>query len=519
MMPQLPALGRAAGASLIALALAGTLPAAAQTAPKRGGNLTYAYISGPGTLDPQMTGNLVEMEVIHHIFEGLVAMDENYQAKPMLAEKIDVSPDAKVFTFKLRSGIVFHNGKKMTSADVLATYERYAKISTNNAILANVEGYDTPDPLTFVIRLKAPNPVFLDQLKSPTYPLGIMPSEQKEKPPREADVIGTGPYKLGDWVRDSHLVIRRFDDYAQNMAYPGIDGYAGRRIAYLDSVRYNFVPEANARIAALQAGDADVIGDVLVDLVPRLKGRTDLATQEVYPYCQHVIVLHSQNPPTNNVMIRRAVQAVAVTEDLALSTGQIFRLNPSLTYAGSPYNPGDAVKKFYQIGSVEKAKDLLKQGGYKGEKIVIQTNANYGYMKNSMLALAEELKAAGANVEVQVLDWVTNSNNMQKGTGGWNISTTGFCSQPLLGPQQWRPMIYNFSSIKDDAKLDDAYGRFFSSPKLEDRQAAWKEAETHVLEDAYFIKVSDMGQIRAFNKKVVGLRPYYLVRFWDVSLN
>jgi peptide/nickel transport system substrate-binding protein len=519
MMPQIPALGRAVGASLIALILAGNLPATAQTVQKRGGNLTYAYISGPGTLDPQMTGNLVEMEVIHHIFEGLVAMDETYQAKPMIAEKIDVSDDAKIFTFKLRNGITFHNGKKMTSADVLATYERYGKISTNNAILANVEGYDTPDPLTFVIRLKTPNPVFLEQLKTPTYPLGIMPAEQKDKPAREADVIGTGPYRLGEWVRDSHLVIQRFDGYAQNTNYTGVDGYAGKRTAYLDSVRYNFVPEANARLAALQAGDADVIGDVLVDLASRLKGRADLTTQEVFPYCQHVIVLHSQNAPTNNVLIRRAIQAAADTEELALSTGQIFRLNPSLTYAESPYNPGDVVKKYYQIGNPALAKDLLKQAGYKGEKIVIQTNANYAYMKNSMLALAEQLKAVGVNVEVQVLDWVTNSNNMQKGTGGWNVSTTGFCSQPLLGPQQWRPMIYNFSSIKGDTKLDNAYDRFFSSPKLADRQAAWKEAETHVLEDAYFIKVSDMGQIRAFNKKVVGLRPYYLVRFWDVSLN
>lgn len=511
-----PTLLRTLGLGTLALALAAA-PALAQ--PKRGGDLKYAYISGPGTLDPQMTGNLVEMEVIHHIFEGLVAMDEDYQAKPMVAQKIDISPDVKTFTFTLRPGITFHNGKPLTSADVLATYERYARISVNNSILANVEGYDTPDPMTFVIRLKTPNPVFLDQLKTPTYPLGIIPAEQKDKPPREADVIGTGPYKLGEWVRDSHLVIRRHDGYAQNTNYTGVDGYAGKRTAYLDSVRYAFVPEANARLAALQSGDADVIGDVLVDLAPRLKGRADIITQEVFPYCQHVIVIHSQNAPTNNVLIRRAIQAAADTEELALSTGQVFRLNPSLTYANSPYNPGDVVKKYYAIANADRAKALLKEAGYKGEKLVIQTNANYAYMKNSMLALAEQLKAIGMNVEVQTLDWVTNSNNMQRGTGGWNVSTTGFCSQPLLGPQQWRPMIYNFAQIKGDAKLDDAYNRFFTSPQLADRQSAWKEAETQVLDSAYFIKVSDMGQIRAFNKKVNGLRPYYLVRFWDVSLN
>ena len=506
-------------ASLVGSALAAVLftgdPALAQ---KKGGALTYAYVSGPGTLDPYMTGNLVEMEVIHHLFEGLVAMDETYQANPMQAESIRVSDDAKTVTFTLRHGVKFHNGKEMTAADVLASYQRYARISTSASLLAGVDGYDTPDPYTFVIRLKAPNAVFLDQLKSPTYPIGIMPAEQKDKPPREADVIGTGPFRLDEWVRDSHLVLRRFDDYAPNTAYAGVDGYAGRRTALLDSIRYNFVPEANARIAALQAGDADVIGDVPKQLVGRLKSRTDLATQEVFPYCQHVLVLHSQNPPTNNVLIRRAIQAAADTEELAEASGQLYRLNPSLTYASSPYNPGDLVNPFYKINNVDRARALMKEAGYKGEKLVLQTNANYSYMKDSILTLSEELKTAGFNVEMQVLDWTTNSNNMQRGTGGWNVSMTRFCSQPLLGPQKWRPMIYNFAQIKNDAVLDGDYARFFDSPKLEDRQAAWRDAETHVLGEAYFIKVSDLGQIRAFNRKVEGLLPYYLVRFWNVSL-
>lgn len=502
-------------AFLLAAALLCAAPAWAQ---KKGGSLTYAYISGPGTLDPYMTGNLVEMEVIHHIFEGLVEMDEQYQAKPMLAESIKVSDDAKIFTFALRRGVKFHNGKEMTAADVRASYERYGRISTSATILANVEGYDTPDPYTFVIRLKSPNAVFLDQLKSPTYPLGIMPAEQKDKAPREAEVIGTGPYSLGEWVRDSHLVLRRFDGYAANGAYAGVDGYAGKRTAYLDSVRYNFVPEANARLAALQAGDADVIGDVPKDLAARLKGRPDLVSQEVFPYCQHLLVLHSQNAPTSNVLVRRAIQAAVDTEELAEASGALFRLNPSLTYASSPYNPGDLVKPYYRISSAEKAKALLQQAGYKNEKLVLQTNANYGYMKDSILTLAEQLKAIGMNVDVQVLDWTTNSNNMQRGTGGWNVSTTGFCSQPLLGPQQWKPMIYNFAQIKNDTALDAAYAKFFDSPKLPDRQDAWKDAETHILNQAYFIKVSDLGQIRAYNRKVEGLLPYYLVRFWDVSL-
>src|SRR5271163_940032 len=97
--------------------------------PQKGGNLVYAYVSGPGTLDPYVSSSAVELEVIQHIYESLVAIGEHYETRPMLAAKVDISDDAKTFTFKLREGVKFQNGKTMTSADVMASFERYRRVS------------------------------------------------------------------------------------------------------------------------------------------------------------------------------------------------------------------------------------------------------------------------------------------------------------------------------------------------------------------------------------------------------
>ncbi len=502
-------------AAVLGIAIA-TQPASAQ--PHAGGTLFYDNISGPGTLDPYVSGSLVELEIIHHLYEGLVEMDEHYAWKPMLASKVDISPDAKTFTFTLRHGVKFSNGKELTSADVLASFQRYQKISTNAAVLADAAGFDAPDPYSFVVRFNHSYPVFLDILKSPTYPLDILPAEQKDKPSREADVIGTGPFKLGEWEHDSHLILERNPGYVADDSASGPDGFAGKKTAYLDAIRYNFVPEANARLAGLQTGAANVISDVPPDLSKRLADRKDLTLQKVFPYCQQVFITNSQNGPTANPLIRQAIDAAVNVDEILDATGQIAEKNSSLVYAFSPYYTPDLSKPYYDQKDPAKAKALLAQAGYKGEKIVLQTNSNYAYMRDAILVLAEQLKAAGMNADVQVVDWTTNASNMQRGTGNWNVSTTGFCSQPLLGPQQWKVMVYTFPQVKGDAVLDAAYAKFLSSPDVADRKAAWQDIEKRVLDQAYMIKVADLGGLRGYDAKVENLTPYFFVRYWNVWL-
>src|SRR5258708_29261740 len=94
-------------------------------------------------------------------------------------------------------------------------------------------------------------------------------------------------------------------------------------------------------------------------------------------------------------------------------------------------------------------------------------------MRSTMLIVAEQLKAAGMTVDVQVTDWTTNASHMQQGTGDWNLSTTAFGPDHILGPQQWRAMLYTLPHIVRNDALDKAHSEVFAAPTLEAPRARW----------------------------------------------
>jgi len=124
----------------------------------------------------------------------------------------------------------------MTSEDVKATFERYARISPNKAALKDVVAYETPDPIRSSSGSR-------DQcgvpgcVETPVYPFVILPADQREKAPRDIDVVGTGPFMLSEWRKDSHLIIKRFVGYVADEKVQWADGFTGKRTVYVDAVR------------------------------------------------------------------------------------------------------------------------------------------------------------------------------------------------------------------------------------------------------------------------------------------
>ena len=223
-------------------------------AQKRAAMLVFAQEAPPPTLDPYFSTSVSTRNVAMHIFETLVTRDENNAIVPELADKITESPDGLSYTFKIRSGLKFHNGKTMTSADVKASFERYKRVALQKVILAPVSVIETPDAYTVVLRLSKRVPVFLDELSSFVTPLAIMPASQRDREGGKVDMIGTGPLQFVEWQADSHVRLKRFPEYVPDARYKGTDGFAGRKEIFFEQVDFKLIKDPGARVAGLEAG-------------------------------------------------------------------------------------------------------------------------------------------------------------------------------------------------------------------------------------------------------------------------
>src|ERR1700709_1697781 len=152
------------------LLVMGFFIAAAQAEPFKcphvGGGFVFGQEANINTLDQMTSGTISTRNIARNIYESLMTRDENNHPILELAEAMEEAPDHLTYTFRLRHGIHFHNGKAMTSADVVASFDRYGKIGNQRRMLSNVDGWDAPDAAAFVIHMKKIQPTFLEALAS-----------------------------------------------------------------------------------------------------------------------------------------------------------------------------------------------------------------------------------------------------------------------------------------------------------------------------------------------------------------
>src|SRR5690625_3577258 len=177
-------------------------------------DLRIAVSSNPTSLDPHMTTAADTSEMLRNIFETLVALDEDYEPQPMLAESIDVNDDGLTYTFNLREEIYFHNGEEMVAGDVEASMQRWLESSSQAQSLLKGAEFVSVDPYTIEMHLDERASDALDLLATTSQFPAIMPKEVIDEATKEGvqEYSGTGPFEFEELKQDSYLHLIKYEE-------------------------------------------------------------------------------------------------------------------------------------------------------------------------------------------------------------------------------------------------------------------------------------------------------------------
>lgn len=335
---------------LLVLLAAGSSVAAQDTT---GGTLNVGIVSDPVTLDPALMGSFFELSVQYLLHEPLLHMTPDLEIEPGLVESWNVENDTE-YTFKLRPELTFHDGTPLDAEAVKFNFDRMLDPETGSpraSELGPVESVEVIDPLTFKVTLSEPYAPFLSVL---TNRGGMMVSPTALQELGEGfstQAVGAGPFKVESWVKNSELVLERFEDYWR-------EGQP-----YLDRVIMRPMPDETVRLTNLQSGSLDLIDSVPPQSVPSVAAASNLQMFDQPGLGFNDIALNTTQPPFDDPRVRQAlwysidpnvIQRVVYYDTGAVSYGPI---PPSIPWA---YDP-DFKPYTYDI---EKARQLLEEAGY-----------------------------------------------------------------------------------------------------------------------------------------------------------
>jgi len=499
------------------------LAAAPFQCPSIGGDLVFGQEANVNSLDQMTSSTISTRNIAMNIFESLMTRDENNRPILELAEAMEEAGDRLSYTFRLRRNVVFHNGKPLTSADVAASFERYKRVGLQRSTLDNVAGWETPDPHIFVIRMARPQPTFIEALSSFSVPIVIVPAELREDPPQQLRSIGTGPFRLLEFVPGSHARLGRYEGYQPNTGFEQRTGFGGYRQACLNTVTFRIVTEASARVAGLETGELQAVEDVPTRALEALRRNGAITLLPLQNWWIQIALPNTSTPPTDNLAFRRAVQAALGMEDIMdAATDGNYRLNVGFQYPHQATYT-DAGKETYNINNPQRARALLREAGYRGEQITILTNRDYPAMYNAALVMQQQMQAVGINAQLRVVDWPTSVQMSQRlNSNEWHFYHSGWGTQPALGALATMQFLvspnaaYRPRDNNDDPDVMAAWNDMNTLPTEQERNAAFARMQRLVLERVYAIPFGALTKVQAVRANVQGFVPFRIPRFSNV---
>src|SRR2546425_1301046 len=490
-------MGRAIAVVSLALLALTALTAEAQ---KKGGILKVGNLGEPPSLDAHWTTASITETLTNHIYEGLYSLDSSNRPIPMLAESHAVSKDSLVYISKLRQGVKFHNGKEMTSDDVVASLARWGKQSVyGKALFAQVADWKALDKYTVELKLKEKSAIVLISLAVPNNFGAIYPKEIAEKFPPEqkaTEYLGTGPFKLAEWKPDQYIRMVRFDDYKARNEKP--NGFGGGKTAYVDEIRWHPVPEVATRVAQVETGELDFADDLNLDAYDRLKKNPNLKAIVAIGNGWLIAVLNKKEGLMTSQKLRQAWQAAIdiepIMKNVAGGHSEFYRMDSSLIMteiaawhtklSGLPWNERNR----------DKAKRLLQEAGYKKEPVRFMTTQEYKWMYDFALLTNQQLEDVGFVVDLQVVDWATlvkRRNNSKE----YDAFTTGIGA--IYDPAHVNFLTASWPGWTTDEDILKLQAELARETDPKKRMDLWEQQTRQFYEKVPVIRYGDLFGLRA----------------------
>ncbi len=479
--------------------------------PVYGGRLALLVNPEPNALVSFATSAGAEEKASPKITEGLLSYDFDVKPQPQLARAWNISDDGLTYTFHLREGVSWHDGKPFVANDVRRSVQLLKQYHPRGSTtFANVTSVDTPDLHTAIIRLSKPAPYLIYALaaqESPILPSHLYSDGDPLSNPNNVKPIGTGPYLFKEWIRGSHVRLVRNPHY-WDAPKP-----------YLDELILRFISDPSARAAALETGELDIAGENPVPLpdVARLKSLARLAVETrgySYNAAQTQLQFNLDNPYLKDVRVRHAIAHAIDRETILRSVFFGFGISspsPISPLLSQYYDPTVPTYPFDR----EKAAKLLDESGYPlrgGTRFALTIDYNpYDPSFRQLAAyLRQALRGIGIDATVRSQDFATYVKRIYTDRDfDLDANFLGNTFDPSVGVQRlyWsknfrKGVPFSNATHYTDPEVDRLLEAAATEPDAIKRIALFKAFQQKVGADLPIYDLITLKQITVYNRRV-----------------
>jgi peptide/nickel transport system substrate-binding protein len=484
-------------------------------------------------LDPIWTTSYATRNHGYMMFDTLFALDAEMKVQPQMVGAYDVSPDGLRYTFTLRDGLKFHDGEPVRAVDCIASVKRWAVRDVLGQAMATAIDEMVPQgDKSFAFHLKSPFPLLLDGLAKVSTVLPVMMPERlaKTDPYQQVtEMIGSGPFKfVKDEFQPGHKVVYlKNTDYVPRAEPPS--WASGGKVVKVDRVEWISVPDAATAAAALMNGEIDWWEQPPSEYFQMLSANPAVALANINVLGQMTMLRFNQlHPPFDNVKMRQAILAVTDQKEYMSAVAgdpENWSVCPSFFTCGGPMANDVGSEALTGPRDFDKAKKLIAEAGYKGERIVLLQATDTLSSNAPGLVTADLFRKLGLNVDVQVMDFGTlvtrRASKEPPDKGDWSVFATGWVGVDQIDPATNQGLRANGGDAwfgwPTDPKLEELRARWLAAPTPEARQKIAADIQRRAFEVVPYVPLGKYVTNTALRKNLTGLIKAPPILMWNIE--